>query len=114
MHRNQESLIHRGLRGKEKLLEQSPFLDPVVKSSDQSTLSLLRGQDSGQCFTVAPVEDEGGKEWERDVATLIETARISRDKTTISQSDIKKKAVQNWRCDREEFHGWKDMRGSPP
>lgn len=37
--RSQESLIHRGLSGKEKLLEQSPFLEPVVKSSDQSTLS---------------------------------------------------------------------------
>lgn len=39
LHRNQDSLIHRGLRGKEKLLEQSPFLQLVVKSSDQSTLS---------------------------------------------------------------------------
>lgn len=39
LHWNQESLIHTGLRGKEKLLEQSPFLEPVVKSSDQSTLS---------------------------------------------------------------------------
>lgn len=37
--RSQESLIHRGLSGKEKLLEQSPLLEPVVKSSDQSTLS---------------------------------------------------------------------------
>lgn len=37
--RSQESLIHRVLSGKEKLLEQSSFWEPVVKSSDQSTLS---------------------------------------------------------------------------
>lgn len=39
LHRNQESLIHRSLRGKEKLLKHSPFLEPVGKSSVQSTLS---------------------------------------------------------------------------
>lgn len=96
LHRNQESLIHMGSQRERKASRTIPILGAygeIQRSVNPEPLSLLRARDSGQCFTMAPVEEEEGeegKECARDVATSIETAEISRDKTTILQSDIKK------------------------
>lgn len=91
-----------GSQRKRKASRTIPILGAcgeIQRSVNPEPLSLLGARDSGQCFTMAPVHrGRGGRgrgeEWAGDVAIVIETARISRDETTITHSDIK--SVSEW------------------
>lgn len=100
--RSQESLIHRGLSGKEKLLEQSPFLEPVVKSSDQSSLSPWASWGLGTQASVLQWpwcteergrkrQGEGKTEGEKEERKR-QTAKVCWEKNIITHKHIKK----NW------------------
>lgn len=124
--RSQESLIHRGLSGKEKLLEQSPFLEPVVKSSDQSTLSPWASWGLGTWASVLQWprcteekarkrQGEGvrggdgqrGREKTRDVAIERERQPRSAGKKH-HNSQTHKELAQHWCIHRAALQGWRD------